>query len=145
MSQWLPPPLEHVKMNADAAVLNGTVGAVAVVCRDIHEVFLRASAITFKHIHNPTILEALAVRGALAVAEDLYVQEIYVASDCKSVVEEIKQGSSLAGHAAIIHEIIARSHAFSSCDIIHEFRSLNFELAISLGRQFHSDWAAMFR
>ena len=126
MSQWLPPPLEHVKMNADAAVLNGTVGAVAVVCRDIHGVFLGALAITFKHIHNPTILEVLAVREALAVAEDLYVQKIQVASDCKIVVDDINQKSG-ASYGAIIHEIIEYSSSFTSCTFVHEFRSSNVE------------------
>jgi hypothetical protein len=136
--QWIPPPPEYVKINVDAAVLNDSSGAVAVVCRDSNGVFLGASSITFKYIHNPVTLEALAVREALAIAEDLYVQKIQVASDCKNVVDDIKQGSS-ADHAAIIHEIIERSIVFPACNFIHEFRSSNFEAhnlarhALSLG------------
>ena len=74
----------------------------------------------------------------MAIAEDLYVQKIQVASDCKNVVDDINQGSS-ADHAAIIHEIIERSIVFHACNFIHNFRSLNFEAhnltrhALSLG------------
>jgi hypothetical protein len=137
-SQWLPPPPDHAKLNVDAAVLNDNIGAAAVVCRDINGAFLGASAITFKHIHNPVTLEALAVREALAIAEDLYLQQIHVASDCKKVVDDIKRGSS-AEHAAIILEITDRSRLFIACNITHEFRSSNFEAhnlarhALSLG------------
>jgi hypothetical protein len=77
-------------------------------------------------------LEALAVREAMALAEDLYVQKIQVASDCKIVVDEIKQGSA-GNHAAIVHEITDRSNAFTACSFVHEFRSSNFE-AHSLAR-----------
>ena len=49
-----------------------------------------------------------------------------MASDCKKVMDDMKQGS-LAGHAAIIHEIIDRSRSFTACNIVHEYRSSNFE------------------
>ena len=131
-----------MKVNVDAAVLNDSSGAVAVVCRGSNRVFLGASSITFKHMHDPVTLEALAVREALALAEDLYVQKIHVASDCKIVVDEIKQGTS-SNHAAVVHEIIERSNAFIACNFVHEFRSSNFEahnlarhaLSLGLGRR----------
>ena len=102
-------------MNVDAAVSNGNFGAVGVVCRDSDGIFLGASTITFQHIHDHVILEAMAVREALSIAEDLYVQKIQVASDCKIVVDDIKQRSA-GDHAAIIHEILERSHFFTACN-----------------------------
>ncbi|KAE8807816.1 f-box wd-40 repeat-containing protein [Hordeum vulgare] len=112
-------------MNGDAAIAEGC-GVVGVVCRDSEGVFLGASAISFQHIH-PVILEALAMREAMALAEDVYVQKIQVASDCKTVVDDIKHRGT-GKHASIIVKIIERSHAFTSCDFIQEYRSSNFEV-----------------
>ena len=91
----------------------------------MQDLYLGASAIVFNSISDPATLEALAVREAMALAEDLQLQAIHVASDCKGVVDDIKQ-RSVVDHASIIHEI-ERSHVFTTCNIIHEFRSLNFE------------------
>ena len=97
-----------------------------------------ASCITFRFISDPQTLEALAVREALAIADDLYEQRIHVASDCKTVVDEVKQGSSTT-YEAIIHEIIEHSTSFTACNIVHEFKSSNTEAhnlakhALSLG------------
>ena len=52
----------------------------------------------------------MAVREALAIADDLYEQRIHVASDCKTVVDEVKQGSSTT-YGAIIHEIFFEGKA----------------------------------
>jgi hypothetical protein len=124
---WIPPPVGFAKINADAAVQwEGDFGAGAVVCRGHSGAFLGASSITFRNISDPTTLEALAVREGLAIAEDLNEQRIQIASDCKIVVNDIKQNSP-AEYGAIVHEITERSRAFAACNIIHEFRSSNFE------------------
>ena len=97
-----------------------------------------ASCITFRNLVDVETLESLRVREALALAEDFYVQKIHVASDCKTVVDGVKQGSS-AEYGAIIHEITERTTSFSSCNIVHEFRAWNTEAhnlakhALSLG------------
>ena len=54
------------------------------------------------------------------------------------VVDDIKQGN-LAAYGAVLCEISDRSSVFLSCNIVHEFRSSNFEAhnlakhALSLG------------
>ena len=61
-----------VKINVDASVANvHRRGVVAAVCREHDSNFLGASVIIFRGITDPTTLEALAVREALALAKDL--------------------------------------------------------------------------
>ena len=96
------------------------------------------SALVFRGLHNPQVLEALAVREALALSEDLYINHLLVASDCKVVVDAIRQGSS-AEFGAIVEEIKARATTFISCSFTHEYRTSNTEAhnlakhALSLG------------
>lgn len=120
--------------------LHGTVATVLLLwCVEIQKAVLWALlAFTFRNLADPETLESLGAREALALTEDLYVQKIHVASDCKTVVDGVKQGSS-AVYGAIIHEIIDHATAFSSCNIVHEFRTSNTEAhnltkhALSLG------------
>ena len=96
------------------------MGAVAAVCRDFHGNYMGASTITFVGIFDPTTLDALVVREAQALADDLYERRIYIASYCKAVINDIKQRSA-ASHGAIIQEIIDRSSLFTSCFFSHEY------------------------
>ena len=88
-------------------------------------------------IVEPQTLEAIAIREALDLSDDLYERRIHVASDCKVVVEDLKKGTSSV-YGAIIHEIIRHSLDFDFCNFSHEFRSSNFvahnlaEYALSL-------------
>ena len=117
-SSWIPPPGDNMKINVDAAVSRAVgFGAVGTICRDASGIFQGASTVFFKNINDPEVLETLAIREAMAIAEDLYIHKIYVASDCKIAVDAIKGGTS-ASYGAVVHEIIARSS---------EFRSSNFE------------------
>lgn len=75
-----------MKINDDAMVLNESLDVVEMVCRDFNEAFLGASSFTFNNIHNPITLEALTVREALTITEDLYVQKFQEVSACKTVV-----------------------------------------------------------
>ena len=65
-------------------------------------------------IMDPTTLEALAVMESLALHEDLYVQKIQVASDCKAVVSDILRGTSK--YETIITEVVDWSKVFSVCN-----------------------------
>lgn len=108
-SRWIAPPADHAKFNTDATVRRDcSHGVVAVVCRSPAGVFLGASCISFRNLSDPETLEAMGVREALALAEDLYEKKIHVASDCKTIVEGFKHGSSVE-YGEIIHEIIKHS------------------------------------
>ena len=131
-----------MKVNVDVAVPERRgVGSVAAICRNRDGLYLGASSVVFRGITDPTTLEALAVREALALAEDLNIQAIHVASDCSVVIDDLKRRSG-AGYGAIIHEILKYSTSFTSCNFVHEFRSSNVEahnlakhaLKLGLGR-----------
>lgn len=68
----------------------------------------------------------MAIREALALADDLNVSSVQVASDSKVVVEDIRANNPTA-YGAIIHEIIEHRSNFFICNISHEFRSSNVE------------------
>ena len=53
-----------------------------------------------------------------ALAEDLYITNIDVASDRKIVIEATKEGS-VAPYGAMIDEIIDRAGLFNSCFFSH--------------------------
>jgi hypothetical protein len=80
----------------------------------------------FDGITDPAVLETLACREALALAEDLMLSSLYVASDCKQVVKDI-HGGSHGRYGAIISEINHRSTIFQECSFVFESRASNFE------------------
>ena len=68
----------------------------------------------------------MGVHEGQSLADDLYENRIHIASDSKMVVNDIKVNSA-AGYGAILHEINYQSRNFFCCNIVHEFRSSNFE------------------
>lgn len=126
-TQWIAPPPGTVKINVDASVgRGGRYGSVGALCRDQTGFFLGASAIVFQRIFDPATLECMAVREALALADDLYERNIQVSSDCKVVVEDIRDGNPTV-YGALIQEIIDHKSTFQSCNFSHEFRISNVE------------------
>ena len=126
-AMWVPPPADHFKINVDAAVSrSGTFGVVGVICRDAGGLFLGASSLTLRGLRDPQVLETLAIREALALSEDIYLNQVLVASDCKVAIDAIREGS-LANFGAIVQEIKMTTTSFSSCNIVHEFRSFNVD------------------
>ena len=126
--RWLPPMGDKAKINVDGAVArHGHCGVAAAVCRDSTGLYLGSSLVVYAGIIDLTSLEEFACREALALAEDLGIQMMHVASDCEEVVKDIKQGSG-GYHGAIIQEIIARKNDMISCTFTHERRVFNFEV-----------------
>ena len=59
--RWLLPPTGFVKVNVDGAVARSHHGgAVAAVCRDQTGLFLGSSAVVYRGINDPLILETYA-------------------------------------------------------------------------------------
>ena len=85
---------DKAKINVDRAVArHGHCGVAAAVCRDSTRLYLGSSLVVYAGIIDSTLLEAFACREALALAEDLRIQMMHVASDSEEVVKDIKQGS----------------------------------------------------
>lgn len=106
---------------------NDRRGAAAMVCRDHTRLYLGSSAVVLSNIIDPPTLEALACREALALALDLSLDQVVIACDCKTVVEEI--GSISEGrYGAIIKEITAHAREFTRCDFVFEGRQMNVDV-----------------
>jgi ribonuclease HI len=131
--KWTAPPSGFSKINVDAAVRkNQNCGAVAAVCRGDDGVYLGASAVVVQGISDPATLEALACREALALAADLQLQSVVIASDCLEVIQSIGR-ENLGRFSSVLHEIKARRQDFYSINFVHERRESNVE-AHSLAR-----------
>lgn len=93
--RWIPPVNELAKLNVDGGLSRqGNRGAAAVVCRDHTGRYLGASAVVFDGLVDPVSLEAHACNEALALAADLHIHRLMVASDCLEVVKNIKKGAA---------------------------------------------------
>ena len=71
--------------------------------RDHDGLFLGASVIVTSGIMDPATLKEIFVGKVLALLEDLHLQKAHVTSNCKVVVDDIKQ-RSVEGYGAIIWE-----------------------------------------
>jgi hypothetical protein len=141
--KWIAPLRGCAKINVDAAIAKeGHGGAVAAVCRSEEVNFLGASALRIEGIGDPSALEAVACREALALAEDLYLQKVTVATDCMQVINNLERPYA-GSYSMIIDEIKARSRSFVSVSFKHENRASNREphslarssVSNSVGRQ----------
>lgn len=102
---WIPPSSYTIKINVDGDVSrNDERGAIGAVCRDDMGLYLGSSALVLPGMIDPATLEALACREALDLAKDLMVQQMKIASYCKSVVTDISNGM-LGPISTIINKI----------------------------------------
>ncbi|KAE8801264.1 hypothetical protein D1007_23159 [Hordeum vulgare] len=126
--RWIPPATGETKINMDGTVAKSSnTGAVGVICRNDQGGFLGASAVVIPGMIDPEVLEAHACREAMALAEDMMVPRVRIASDCVRVVEELKEQVHQGAHCMILNDIQGRMSSFSSCVLIHEYRNSNNE------------------
>jgi ribonuclease HI len=64
---------------------------VVVVARSSAGEYLGVSAVVIPGISDPEVLEAMAVREGLCLAEDLLIQRVRIASDCQSVIKALEE------------------------------------------------------
>ena len=81
-SRWQPPGEGWGKINTDGTThsVRGRGGA-GFVARDHHGSFLRAGGSRFEGVTDPLTLELLACRDALAMAQDMGLQQVEVETD----------------------------------------------------------------
>jgi hypothetical protein len=125
--RWIRPEAGCAKLNVDAALSKSMPGgAVGVVCRREDGSFLGASCLTINGISDPAILDALACREAIALAHDLQLQKITVASDCASVVTDMTK--PYAGrYSTVIREIKEAAKFFAVVTFRYENCASNSE------------------
>jgi hypothetical protein len=69
--------------------------------------------------NNPSTLEAMTCREALALAQDLQISHLCIASACLEVIKSL-QGTFMGIHAMITEEVKASSSLFTSVVFKHE-------------------------
>ena len=119
------PPPEVAKVHVDAACRRGIGGVAAAVCRDANGGFLGSSALGIAGVDDPAIVETIACREALALAQDLNLRNVLVASDANAVMNAINN-SDQGVNGAIIAEINSLS-SLLSFTFTYESRAVNVE------------------
>jgi hypothetical protein len=72
------------------------------------------------HVQCSEIAEAIAIRQALYLAENVGAQNFQVASDCLSVIKKLQQQRlDRSSTGAIVHDIKLRATKFVSCTFKH--------------------------
>ena len=126
-AKWIPPPTGMATIRVDGATTRDTPeGTFSAVCRDDAGVLLGALVIKIPGVVDPATLEALACREALALASDLHLSLLVIASDCQGVIRDIEEGTG-GLYASTIKEIKETAHVFDQCTFIFEGRPTNIE------------------
>jgi ribonuclease HI len=126
--KWFPPPPGHVKVNVDAAVSkNFPAAAISVVARDEAGQFLGASVVILQGVSDHESLEAMACREGLALAADLLLQRIRVASDCLNVICSI-EGEGKGSYGQVVQDLWAMRNDFQVVQFVHEGRRSNGDM-----------------
>jgi ribonuclease HI len=90
---------------------------VAVIARDEAGTFLGASAFVMEGVLDPETAEALACREGLALASDLMLHKVRIATDCANIVKNMHSlAMSPCGH--IIRDIKAGMASFASMEVV---------------------------
>jgi ribonuclease HI len=128
-TKWIAPPPNMCKINVDAALAKSeNKGAVAAVARSATGEFLGSSSVTVEGVSVPAILESLACREALALASDLNLRRIKVATDCLEVANCMRSQEHDRGiFSCITRECQDWAKQFDEAVFCHEGRASNGE------------------
>ena len=86
-----------------------------------------AASVVFTGISDAETVEALAIREALSLADDLLTRIVKVAPDCLSVINTMNEDSRPV-YYHIIQEIKARGAHVDGIVFCHEKHTSNFEV-----------------
>jgi ribonuclease HI len=115
------------KINVDASMAKTTTGGVVGdVCRSADGVFLDASSLTAHGITNPATMEAIACREAIALAQDLQLNRITVASDYLTVINALRQ-PFYGFFSMVLDEVKSNAAQLEKVTFRHENRSSNID------------------
>ena len=102
------------------------MGVAAAVCRDSMGKYLGASAVVFDGLIDPASLEAHACSEALALARDLNLHNLVIASDYLEVISNINNTATPV-YAPILKEILVSRNSFLTVSFRFKRRENNFE------------------
>ena len=123
--KWIPPPQGLMKVNVDATLSkNSDIVAMAAVARDGAGAFMGASALVMKGISDPETAEVLACREGLALAADLMIRRVRIATDCACAVRSMA-GPGMGRYGHVIRVMKAGMTNFERAEVVHEGRASN--------------------
>ena len=97
---------------------------MAAIARDEAGTFLRVYAIVMEGVLDLETAEALACREGLALASDLMLQKVRIATDCANIVKNVcGPAMSPCGHT--IREINVGTASFALVEVVYESRNSN--------------------
>jgi hypothetical protein len=99
---------------------------VAAVARSATGDYLGGYAVLTTRISNPEVLEALAVREGLSLAQDLLLPRVRLASDCLTVINALKE-QNWGSYSQILQKIKRTSQDLEEVSFVHENRLSNKE------------------
>ncbi|KAJ1296190.1 hypothetical protein BS78_01G280500 [Paspalum vaginatum] len=111
-------PFGFAKINVDAAMSKNA--------KDSDGLFLGASALVMTGVTDAEIMEAMACREGQALAQDLALQKVRLASDCSNVIKSLG-GAGMGCYGQIVREIKSTVCQFQTIDFVHEPRSSNVD------------------
>jgi hypothetical protein len=97
----------------------GGGGVVAAVCRSGTGEYMGVSALTISDIGSFAALEALACREALALAQDLNVRSVCIATNCLEVANNIER-PYFGEYGMVIQKIKETMSLFMAVSFRHE-------------------------
>ncbi|KAK1611389.1 hypothetical protein QYE76_035062 [Lolium multiflorum] len=119
--RWFPPPPGVTKINVDAALSKSSKRAsLAAIARNEAGAFLGASTMVMAGVDDPEVLEAMACREGMALAADLYLRRVKLASDCANVIKSINISDILIAYGQVVREIRTTRVEFEHFDFVHE-------------------------
>ncbi|RYR42374.1 hypothetical protein Ahy_A08g038843 [Arachis hypogaea] len=142
---WRPPPADWIKVNVDASLKKNTgKGAIAVVYRNNKgKILLGFTGLI--QANSVTVAEALAIRQALIIANNLFMKKVLIESDNLKIIQAIKSKSPIGEAWAIIQDIQLLLKQLPGRGIIWTPREGNL-LAHKVAREaelgnLHSNWS----
>jgi hypothetical protein len=127
---WIAPERGWHKVAIDGGLSrDGSKGAAATVCRTEHGQVLGASVNVLDGQNDPACLEAVACNEGLALAQDLNIGTVCLASDCLEMVTNYHK-KALCPYSAILWEVEQRASHFRQVDVVHEKRETTVEAHI---------------
>jgi hypothetical protein len=90
IKKWSPPPEDYVMVNCDGAFSAGRAeGGWGAVARDHDGDLIFAAAGHLNHVSQVMHAEAIAVKSAISIAEQMGIGRIIIATDCQNVVKAL--------------------------------------------------------
>lgn len=124
---WQPPPRGISKLNWDAAIAaDRKLMGIGVIARDYEGRVLATQCLTKPYVRDSGVAEAMALRAAVVLMEQLGITQAILAGDCLEVVQAVKtEESSLARYGPILEDTKELLKVCNYWDICHVRRTSN--------------------